>query len=41
MSIALKEDFQKYYNELSGKISNRNMLENIIANKMIEHVDLF
>lgn len=41
VSIALKEDFQKYYNELSGKISNRNMLENIIANKMIEHVDLF
>lgn len=41
VSVALKEDFQKYYNELSGKISNRNMLENIIANKMIEHVDLF
>lgn len=41
VSIALKEDFQKYYNELSGKIPNRNMLENIIANKMIEHVDLF
>lgn len=41
VSIALKEDFQKYYNELSGKISNRNMLENIIANNMIEHVDLF
>ena len=41
VSIALKEDFQKYYNELSAKISNRNMLENIIANKMIEHVDLF
>lgn len=41
VSIALKEDFQKYYNELSGKISNRNMLENIIANKMIEHVNLF
>ena len=41
VSVALKEDFQKYYNELSGKISNRSMLENIIANKMIEHVDLF
>ena len=41
VSISLKEDFQKYYNELSGKISNRSMLENIIANKMIEHVDLF
>lgn len=41
VSVALKEDFQKYYNELSGKISNWSMLENIIANKMIEHVDLF
>ena len=41
VSVALKEDFQKHYNELSGKISNRSMLENIIANKMIEHVDLF
>ena len=41
VSISLKEDFQKYYNELSGKISNGSMLENIIANKMIEHVDLF
>lgn len=41
VSIALREDFQNYYNELSEKISNRNMLENIIANKMIEHVDLF
>ena len=41
VSISLKEDFQKYYNELSGKISNGSRLENIIANKMIEHVDLF
>lgn len=41
VSVALKEDFQKYYNELSEKISNRTMLKNIIANKMIEHVDMF
>lgn len=41
VSVTLKEDFQKYYKQLSEKISNRTMLGNIVANKMIEHVDSF
>lgn len=41
ISTKLREDFQKYYDELSRKIQGREQLKKVVSDKLIQQVEAF